>query len=253
MPTLPRRLNFAKGADEGPLSECPKARNECQTLKARTRSRCSTILKHTASFHAATTGLIARAVTKGGEHRWTFNPQENGNLPSIRDLPESFRQTGRPCSTGLTTLLTTASVCPSTRENLSSGNQAFGLRKSRNPLMALTPCASVLAMYSGMIGGFRDPTESGFVCNPDSSDTQGHWSLDQDGPGLSINGHRTLTGFRFQNNYIATWIAGPKTESLRGWPCFRSLWSYCWALCCTATWKLYLTGKFCREILRKKS
>jgi len=41
--------------------------------------------------------------------------------------------------------------------------------------MALTPCASVLAMYSGMIGGFRDPTESGFVSNPDSSDSQSHW------------------------------------------------------------------------------
>ena len=175
MPTLPRRLNFAKGADEGPLSERPKARNECQTLKARTRSRCSTILKRTASFHAATTGLIARAVTKGGEHRWTFNPQENGNLPSIRDLPESSRQTGHPGSTSLTTLLTTVSVCPGTMANLSPGDQAFGLRKSRNPLMALTPCASVLAMYSGMIGGFRDPTESGFVSNPDSSDSQSHW------------------------------------------------------------------------------
>jgi len=41
--------------------------------------------------------------------------------------------------------------------------------------MALTPCASVLAMYSGMIGGFRDLTESGFVRNPDSSDSQSHW------------------------------------------------------------------------------
>jgi len=172
MPTLPRRLNFAKGADEGPFSDRPKARNECQTLKARTRSRCSTILKRTASFHVATTGLIARAVTKGGERRCTFNPQENGNLPAIRDLPESSRQTGPPGSTGLTTFL---SVCPSTRANLSSGDHAFGLRKSRNPLMALTPCASVLAMYSGMIGGFRDPAESGFVCSPDSNDSQSQW------------------------------------------------------------------------------
>jgi len=183
MPTLPRRLNFAKGAGEGPLSEHPKARNECQTaltLKARTRSRCTTILKRTASFHAATTGLIARAVTKGGERRCTFNPHENGNLSSIRDLPESPRQTGPPdmdvpasaAGAGLTTFLATVSVCPSTRAILSSADHAFGLHKSRNPLMALTPCASVLAMYSGMIGGYRDPTESGFVSNPDSGDSQ---------------------------------------------------------------------------------
>jgi len=51
--------------------------------------------------------------------------------------------------------------------------------------MALTLCASVLAMYSGMIGGFRDLTESGFVCNSDSSDSQGHWMGLKSGSGWS--------------------------------------------------------------------
>jgi len=189
MPTLPRRLNFSKEAIEAAPSvlwEHPAAQDEGQpTLmpKTRIRSRCSSILKRTASFHAATANLIARAVTKGGDRRCTVNRQEKSILSPILDLPESSEQTGPPkmvvpssvAGTGLTTFLTTVSVCPSTRAILSSGDHDFGLRKSRNPLMALTPCASVMAMYSGMMGGFGESTESVFVYNTNAEHNQSSW------------------------------------------------------------------------------
>ncbi|KAJ3559005.1 hypothetical protein NP233_g11371 [Leucocoprinus birnbaumii] len=171
MPALTRRFSFSKGAAymaSSPMTSAVNAGN-VHPIKPKgdqrgPRSRRSSTLKRTVSFPAATaSALIARAKkTKGGNRGGAKIPEERGSSIQISGLSDSAgrRRPGPPEMTvassiaysRLTTFFTAVSVCPSTKAIF--GDHRVEAGKILNHATALTPCASVMAVYSGMMGGF---------------------------------------------------------------------------------------------------
>ncbi|KAF5350997.1 hypothetical protein D9756_008199 [Leucocoprinus leucothites] len=190
MPGLTRRFSFSRnnvGVASPSTPSYTETKCEVPSVKQKTRpqgprSRRSSILKRTASFPAATVNFITRSKRQddGNRGRTSVFDEQGGlrsalgmaKLPDARKAPDMSAPPSVVCP-GLTTFITAMSVCTSTRAILSSdGGGNFYAGKSVNGLAALTPCASVMAMYSGRMGGFGYSNVSLFPQHVDAEQNQ---------------------------------------------------------------------------------